>query len=241
MSPDPSAVCDSVDMTDRPRSRRGDGDQLRVDVLAAVNRLLDEWGSHEKLTMRAVAKEAGVAAPSIYLHFADKTELVWAALLDKYEHLAQRMRAADDTVDPADARGRLMAQVRAYCLFALENPGHYRLMYEVRQPMVSTARAGAHPARLVSRQLRAAVNRCLDAGYALSLPPRQTSHTLWAGLHGIVALQHTLSATAAPGLVISVAEGLVNALVATAPGPSPARPPDTEIERLIAATVLDEA
>jgi AcrR family transcriptional regulator len=227
-------------MTDRPRSRRGDGDQLRVDVLAAVNRLLDEWGSHEKLTMRAVAKEAGVAAPSIYLHFADKTELVWAALSDKYEHLAQRMRAADEAVDPADARGRLRAQVRAYCLFALANPGHYRLMYEVRQPSVSPARAGAHPARLVSRQLRAAISRCLDAGYALSLPPRQAGHTLWAGLHGIVALQHTLSATVAPDLVVGIAEGLLDALVATTPGPSPVRPPDNEIERLIAATVLDE-
>jgi AcrR family transcriptional regulator len=227
-------------MTDRPRSRRGDGDQLRVDVLAAVNRLLAEWGSHEKLTMRAVAKEVGVAAPSIYLHFADKTELVWAALSDKYEHLAQRMRAADGTVDPADARGRLVAQVRAYCLFALQNPGHYRLMFEVRQPSVSTARVGAHPARLVSRQLRAAVHRCLDAGYALSLPPRQTAHTLWAGLHGIVALQHTLSATAAPDLVVSIADGLVDALVATTAGASPVRPPDTEVERLIAVTVLDE-
>jgi AcrR family transcriptional regulator len=34
-------------------------------VPAAVNRLLDEWGGDEKLTMRAVAKEAGVAAPRI--------------------------------------------------------------------------------------------------------------------------------------------------------------------------------
>jgi AcrR family transcriptional regulator len=228
-------------MNDRPRSRRGHGDRLRAEVLAAVNRLLDEWGSHEKLTMRAVAKEVGVAAPSIYLHFADKTELVWAALSDKYEQLADHLRAADTAVDPVDVRGRLLAQVRTYCRFALENPGHYRLMYEVRQPTVDASRAGSHPARLVSSQLRAAVTRCLEAGYPLTLPPRQSAHTLWAGLHGIVSLQHSLSATASVELVLGLADGLVDTLVARERGTVPACPPDTEIERLIASTVLDDA
>jgi hypothetical protein len=34
-------------------------------VLAAVNHLLDEWGGHEKLTMRAVANEVGVASTTV--------------------------------------------------------------------------------------------------------------------------------------------------------------------------------
>jgi AcrR family transcriptional regulator len=50
--------------------------------------LLGEWGSCERLTMRAVAKEVGISAPSIYLHFQDKTELVWAAHEDRYDELA---------------------------------------------------------------------------------------------------------------------------------------------------------
>ncbi|WP_329047432.1 TetR/AcrR family transcriptional regulator [Amycolatopsis sp. NBC_01488] len=93
-------------MAGRARSRRGEGDRLKADVLAAVNRLLAEWGDHEKLTMRAVAKEVGVAAPTIYLHFADKTELVWAALADKYEQLADPPRAArsSSTTRPRSAR-----------------------------------------------------------------------------------------------------------------------------------------
>ncbi|WP_328456786.1 helix-turn-helix domain-containing protein [Amycolatopsis sp. NBC_00438] len=74
-----------------------------------MNRLLAEWGSHEKLTMRAVAKEVGVAAPSSYRHFADKTELVWAAPADKYEQLAHAMRVADAAVAAGDPRGKLLA------------------------------------------------------------------------------------------------------------------------------------
>lgn len=231
-------TCDSGGMTDRPRSRRGQGDRLRAEVLAAVNRLLDEWGSHEKLTMRAVAKEVGVAAPSIYLHFADKTELIWAALSDKYEQLAASMRAADAAAEPGDARARLLAQAWAYCRFGLDNPGHYRLMYEIRQPMPEPGRVGRHPARVVSRRLREAVARCLESGYALSLPPNQAAHTLWAGLHGIVSLQHGLAMNAMSDVVMGVAEGLVDSLVSRDRGPDPVRPPDTEVERLITATVL---
>ncbi|MEK8169405.1 helix-turn-helix domain-containing protein [Streptomyces sp. M19] len=61
-------------------------------------------GGIERLTIRAVAKEVGVAAPSIYLHFADKAELVWAALEDKYALLSLRMAAADAGADRDDPR-----------------------------------------------------------------------------------------------------------------------------------------
>jgi AcrR family transcriptional regulator len=177
----------------RRRSRRGQGDRLRAEVLDAVNRLLDEWGSDEKLTMRAVAKEVGVAAPSIYLHFNDKAELVWAALADKYGQLAATMRAADLAAAAGGPRERLRAQVHAYCRFAVQNRGHYRLMYEVRQPAVEPGRLGLHPARLVSRGLRAALARCAEGGYRLSLPLHQSAQTLWTGLHGIVSMQHSLA------------------------------------------------
>jgi AcrR family transcriptional regulator len=224
----------------RQRSRRGQGEQLRGEILAAVNRLLDEWGSDEKLTIRAVAKEVGVAAPSIYLHFADKAELVWAALSDKYEQLAGRMRAAEETADTDDPRARLRAQVHAYCRFALQNPGHYRLMYEVRQPAVEPARVGMHPARLVSRSFRRGLARCAGAGYPLALPLHQAAHTLWTGLHGMVSLQHSLSLETAPEVVTGLSDGLLDVLVGPEPAEERPRVPETTVETLIASTVLDD-
>ena len=225
--------------TGRPRSRRGQGDQLRAEVLDAVNRLLDEWGSDEKLTMRAVAKEVGVAAPSIYLHFADKAELVWAALADKYEQLADRMRDADRQAAAHGARERLRAQVHAYCRFADENPGHYRLMYEVRQPTADPARIGLHPSRLVSRGLRRALARCADEGHPLTLPLHQAAHTLWTGLHGLVSVQHSLAIKTPAAVITGLADGLVDILVGTGRTDGPGYPPSTEVDRLIAETVRD--
>ncbi|WP_344867205.1 TetR/AcrR family transcriptional regulator [Amycolatopsis ultiminotia] len=223
----------------RPRSRRGQGERLRAEVLDAVNRLLDDWGSDERLTMRAVAKEVGVAAPSIYLHFADKAELVWAALTDKYEQLAQQMRAADQQAAAAGARERLRAQVAAYCRFAHENAGHYRLMYEVRQPTADPARIGHHPSRLVSRGLRRALARCADEGYPLALPLHQAAHTLWTGLHGLVSVQHSLAINTPMTTITDLADGLVDVLVSTERTAGPGYPQSTEVDRLIAETVLD--
>ncbi|BBZ03407.1 hypothetical protein MCHIJ_28440 [Mycolicibacterium chitae] len=229
----------------RPRSRRGHGDQLRDEILAAVNRLLDEWGSDEKLTMRAVAREVGVAAPSIYLHFADKSELVWAALADKYTELADTMRAAEAAGEPASPRERLRAQLHAYCRFALDNPGRYRLMYQVRQPVGDPSQLGHHPARQVTGPLRRVLRECAAAGHRLGLPLHQCAHTLWTSLHGLVSIQLTMADSAAmPNAtegVLDLADGLLDVLVGAEVTDGPAIPAPTEVERVIAASVVDEA
>ncbi|MFC5833476.1 TetR/AcrR family transcriptional regulator [Nonomuraea insulae] len=226
---------------ERRRSPRGQGDQLRREILDAVNRLLITWGSAEKLTIRAVAKEVGVAAPSIYLHFSDKLELVWSALADKYDDLAAQMAAADANAGDADPRERLRAQARAYCQFALDNPGHYRLMFEVRQPPAEMSRIGLHPARRVSGRFRAGFTRCQEAGEMLSLPVEQAALTLWAGLHGLVALNHSLFLEASVAdLTLNVADGLVASLVAGPDGAAHLRPVATDTVRQIRALMAED-
>jgi len=223
----------------RRRRRRGQGD-LRGEVLDAVNRLLDRWGSDEKLTMRAVAQEVGVAAPSIYLHFSDKAELVWAALSEKYAQLADQMDVAERTADGEGPRERLRAQVHAYCRFAMDNPGHYRLMYEIRQPAVDPERMGLHPARQVSGRLRRALAACADAGYPLTLPLYQATHTLWTGLHGLVSIQHSLAMAGSIDQLDDLADGLLDVLVSAEQRDGPAYPPQTDVDRFIAETVVEE-
>ncbi|MFF1757197.1 TetR/AcrR family transcriptional regulator [Streptomyces sp. NPDC058266] len=200
--------------------RDGQGSQRRREIVTAVQRLLGEWGSSDRLTMRAVAKEVGISAPSIYLHFSDKTELVWAALEDRYGELAAQMTAAAALAgDDTDPRDQVRAQAHAYCRFAMSSPGHYRLMFEVHQPAADPSRISGHPARLISAGLRAALRGCVDSGFGLSLPVEQATQTLWAGLHGMVSLHHSLYRDeSSENLVLQLADGLVDSLVAGAPG-----------------------
>ncbi|WP_328707341.1 TetR/AcrR family transcriptional regulator [Streptomyces mexicanus] len=208
----------------------GQGSQRRRQIVAAVQRLLGEWGSPDKLTMRAVAKEVGISAPSIYLHFADKTELVWAALADRYDELVTQMATAGKAGGD-DPRDRLRAQALAYCRFAMRSPGHYQLMFEVHQPTAEPSRISGHPARHVSASFREGLRSCESSGYRLSLPLEQAAQTLWAGLHGMVSLHHSLYRDeSSETLVLQLAEGLVSSLLSGTPGAAPAVPSPAETE-----------
>ena len=63
----------------RPRSRRGDGGQLREEIIEAAREILAQTGSLDALTLRGVARRVGIAATSIYLHFPDTEHLAVAA------------------------------------------------------------------------------------------------------------------------------------------------------------------
>ena len=65
MTEEPGAVAT------RARNRRGEGARLRDDIVAAAVALLDETGDQAAVSLRAVARRVGIAAPSIYRHFAD--------------------------------------------------------------------------------------------------------------------------------------------------------------------------
>jgi AcrR family transcriptional regulator len=55
----------------RPRSRRGDGWRLRAEIIEAARDALAEGGDLRQLTLRGIARQVGIAATSVYLHFPD--------------------------------------------------------------------------------------------------------------------------------------------------------------------------
>jgi hypothetical protein len=88
-------------------------------------------------------------------------------------------------------------------------------MFEVHQPAADPSRIGAHPARYISAGLRAGLRSCEEGGYGLSLPVEQAAQTLWAGLHGMVSLHHSLYRDeSSEDLILQLADGLVDSLVA---------------------------
>ena len=113
----------------RPRSRRGEGELLRDEILAAAQNLLLETASEEAVSIRAVADAVGVTPPSIYRHFADKDRLLLEVCRESftafYDQLAE---AATD----ADVVNRMADLGRAYIRYAVDHPEHYRIMFMSR-------------------------------------------------------------------------------------------------------------
>jgi len=167
------------------RNRWGEGARLREEILAAASRSLSELGGEDGLTIRGVARAAGIAPASIYQHFTDRAALV--AGLTEYEFVRLRaaMEAADGRVDPADVVGRVRAMLHASCRFALANPGHYRLMTG-NGPAPGGGTAG--PMAGVIDLLVAGFARCATAGVPLRVSAGRAAVIAFVGAHGRVAL-----------------------------------------------------
>src|SRR5581483_4642145 len=96
----------------RRRNPRGQGERLRDDIIEAASRLMADPAS-PPLTLRAVAREVGVAATSVYLHFDDIASLVLAVSARRFGELVQLQDEAAGS--GKTARERVHAGCLAYC------------------------------------------------------------------------------------------------------------------------------
>jgi AcrR family transcriptional regulator len=170
----------------RQRARRGEGDLLRDEILEAAERLLIETGNRDAVSIRAVAEGAGVTPPSIYLHFADKTELLFAVCEKHFEvldrHLEEAAARTDDPLESLRLRGQ------AYVRFGLDHPEHYRILF-MGKPDDTPDYFGDERLRQSASfdHLVAGVQRCLDAG-VLTGDPTLIAFGLWSVVHGVTSL-----------------------------------------------------
>ncbi|HTF54458.1 MAG TPA: TetR/AcrR family transcriptional regulator [Pseudonocardia sp.] len=177
----------------RNRNRWGQGERLRGDILDAACLLVSELGSADALTIRGVARAVGIAPASIYQHFEDKTALVRGTIEHDYARLSAAMLAADEATASDDVVEHLRAQMYAYCQFAIENPGHYRLMLHSRYHAESGVAAGTgkhRPMLGILNQVVTVFERCESAGVRLRVPSQRASVLLFVAAHGRVALYH---------------------------------------------------
>ncbi|MGY1633389.1 TetR/AcrR family transcriptional regulator [Geodermatophilus sp. SYSU D01186] len=152
--------------------------RLRADLVASAAALIERTGSVEAVTLRAVAREAGVTAPAVYGHFADLGALVDAVLEEGF--LALRAAIETSVAGIEDPVERLVAGCRAYVTAGLTAPARYRAMFQ-RQEVPGGA--GAFDV------LVDAVTACQEAGRSASRDARGDALLIWTALHGVVTLR----------------------------------------------------
>jgi AcrR family transcriptional regulator len=163
-SPAPAAVV--------ARSARAD------EVVVAARRLLEEEGAGA-LTMRRLAEQLGIKAPSLYKHLPDKAALEAAIIATGLEEAAARFeQAVDSATTGGDAAGggtaAISALAAAYREFALAHPHLYRLM---------------HNGPLPRQHLPAGVEDRAAAPVLRVAGSRARARALWAFAHGMVMLE----------------------------------------------------
>jgi AcrR family transcriptional regulator len=155
---------------------------LRSTLLETALKLLEE-GGQQAISLRAVARAAGVSHAAPYHHFADKAALIEEMAVAGFRRLTSALdAAAAPGLDP-------MQQFRrtglAYARFGVAHQALFRLMNrpELRRhaPIVDAARASYE---VIERS----VERCQQAGVIGPGDPARYAVTAWAAVHGVLIL-----------------------------------------------------
>lgn len=192
------------------------GDLRRALVDAAIPLLRS--GGVEALTLRAVAREAGVSQTAPYRHFADRAALVAAVADDGFQRLRGRLIAAAraparTTGKPQQtARGGLQAIALAYVRFALEHPEEYRVMFGSEVAAAPTEEGSAR--QEVFALLRGGISALQQQALVREGDASTMALTAWSLVHGLalLALDGQLSAgrmTSAETLTLAATELLM--------------------------------
>ena len=181
----------------RARNRRGQGAQLRDELVTAARRLLTTAQRESDLSIRAVTRAAGTAPQSFYLQFSSLDELLYAVYALEFGDLREAMAQAISGV--ADPSGRLLALCRSYCAYADAHPGRYRLLTGVPGQLHEAWEGRQMPGAPAFELLLQTVAAALAAGNA-GTDPYLAAANLWAWLHGIVTLRATRPAFGWPPL-----------------------------------------
>ncbi|MFF7453322.1 TetR/AcrR family transcriptional regulator [Kitasatospora sp. NPDC008115] len=168
---------------------------LRARLVAAGVELLALEGVHA-LTLREIARQAGVSHGAPRRHFATHAELLAAIARHGFGELDAALgldgRDTGGTCadrEPAEARARLERLARGYLAFAADRPGMFELMFrhDVLEGSGAELRSTSLPLFDALARLVAVVRPPADEGAAPS--PATVAAALWANLHGLAQLR----------------------------------------------------
>ncbi|MCX5065855.1 TetR/AcrR family transcriptional regulator [Micromonospora lupini] len=175
----------------RARNKRGQGAQLRDEIVDAALELLED-DAPQNVTLRGIARRAGISAPSIYPHFPDLDSILLAVAQRAFGILEQELGAPDDA-DPVE---RLRAVCAAYLAFAERRPQQYRVMFgavwDAGQALERTPGLADELGVLgmgAFEIFRRTLADCVAEGRSASTDPFGDATALWVGLHGFAQLR----------------------------------------------------
>mgnify|MGYP006295044155 CR=1 FL=1 len=159
---------------------------LKERILEQSKMMLLEQG-FKSLSMRKIARETGVTATSIYLHFESKDHLLHTLMEQSIEHLSRSLEeAADGTNQPVD---KIECIVRAYVQFAFDHPMEYQVSYLVRtEEMARYPKEKFRKARRGYELLATVIEHGVKQGDLEVDNPLIAAYSIWAQLHGITTV-----------------------------------------------------
>ena len=169
----------------RPAYSEPEVDGIRGRIRAVALQVFQEHG-YRGASLRKIATAMGWSSAAIYRYYAGKDELFAAIRVEGFAQVRELLANEKQKADSPTAAVR--NTVQAYLHFAIEEPGLYRLMYELDQGEVP-ARDDVHGARQRAfEEARGIADDAIAAGIMRG-DRNVVAHLFWIVLHGVVALK----------------------------------------------------
>ncbi len=187
-------------------------------IKAAAWRQIERQGA-AAVSLRGIAREIGIAAPSIYNYYPTRDDLVTALAVDAFKSLADHQRCSIAEIAALDAKERLVRLAVSYHDWAVHHPQRYQLIFGtpipdyVRppettmppaawalMPLMETLQSLSSEGRLRSERLprrpqmlksmlKAWNSSVRSAGASFEAEVLYLAYVIWTRVHGLVSLE----------------------------------------------------
>lgn len=139
------------------------------------------------MTLRKVARLAGVSHSAPYAHFADKQSLIAAISTEGFKQLHATLDSAI-LANVDDPRRQLSEGALAYVQFAMNNTDAFKIMFSGVLEKERDYPSFVEISHKTFERVVDIVRACQEAGVLRPAPPEIMAVAVWGQLHGIVAL-----------------------------------------------------
>jgi AcrR family transcriptional regulator len=148
---------------------------------------LDHVGA-DSMTLRSVARRAGVSHAAPAHHFGDKTGMLTAIATEGFRLFVRHLGEAAARFSGEPLEKQLPAMSTAYAEFAEEHPGYFDIMFRpgltrIEDPDYALASGSAFDALLLF------IQGCQGEGWRPHADPRALAAASWALAHGLTVLR----------------------------------------------------
>jgi len=139
------------------------------------------------LSLRKVAKQAGVSHAAPYAHFKDKQALIAAISTEGFKQLYTQIESVKETYQ-ANPESLLIETAWAYVQFALNEPDRFKLMFSSALEMEKEYPDFVESSQRAFRQVLDIVEICQGANILKSGDSELIALSLWGTVHGFISL-----------------------------------------------------
>lgn len=170
------------DTPNAPRTARATARRLLTSQILETARSHLALQGASDLSLRAVARDLGMASSAVYRYFPSRDALLTALIVEAYDALGQAAEDADAAIaDRSDHLGRWRAIAHAVRDWALAHPHEYALIYGTPIPGYEAPHDTIDPASRVTLVLLQLL-RDIPAptgGPTVPIPPELAAQTQW--------------------------------------------------------------